>query len=261
MMTKQTAKTKRILIIALAAFVMAGMSVVLFTNNSYAATKKKPVDKALKAGVSFTGINYEKLYDGSLKPEQQMEELTANMYSFGVTFKGKVGLNSDMKVSGTVHVPVKLLNKNGSHIDIVPIVACKKFWVEGRYVAMFTNTDGKVNVRMFNKMNKPAKVGKRVKITEDRKYYTFRLNNFPMDKVTNENVAVPSGKQNADLVFSVSGFGKHGCGFIYLDDMKLKAAKTVETDFAKKNYKQAYGFRTMAARQLVPVEIAECPVH
>ena len=66
-MTKQTAKTKRILIIALAVFVMAGMSVVLFSNGSYAAAKKKPVDKALKELVDNGMIEIEPRFENNIQ--------------------------------------------------------------------------------------------------------------------------------------------------------------------------------------------------
>lgn len=258
-MKQSVISSKRTLIFVLAFLVTIGMSALLFADNSYAASKSK----ALKAGVSFTGISQQKLWDGSLSPEQVNIETIANMYSFGVVSKAKTKFTTKMKVSATLYIPKKVMNKSGCEFDIVPVIACNDFYVQGKYVVILNNRSGKVNVTMYDGNRKPVKAKKYTKVKKTKKFYKVKIKNLPMDSFgrlpgSGEKTSIPAKtKYKPNFTFSISGFGKNSCGFMYIDDIQLKATKTIKIDFSKKNYKSPFGFRTTSAKQQVPVEIAK----
>ena len=68
---------------------------------------------------------------------------------------------------------------------------------------------------------------------------------------------IPADKAfTASMIFSVSGYGEQSGAFLYVDDLKLTAAKSLKASFNKKDYQSILPFRTFYEKHQLPYELA-----
>lgn len=172
-------------------------------------------------------------------------------FNFGVGTIGETKAKKNMTISATFYIQKKLLPE-GNCIGISPHASFhsndKHFNVHSDKEFYLINDGGKIQVMCYHhynmRLSKFAPVGSLCTVTEKSKYYVVKLKKVPLPNRAenngqdaefdtkntygvNMNINIQVNEYNCTIPKAISGN-------IYVDDLKLTAADTMEVDFEKK---------------------------
>lgn len=181
-----------------------------------------------------------------------------------VYLKTKGKLTKSMKFSGTVWIPEKALSSAGDSIIIEPFVSFAKkksdfknrdnvsgvFCKKTLLLRAGSKKKGKL-VRRDPLTGKETAIGKYGTVRKSGSYYVVTIKNLPLADylvdVTEQGFVKNkfSTKTNYYLTMEInlhSTAKKAWSGYVYMDNLKVKASKTWKTAFEKKDYDRAEGY-------------------
>ncbi len=204
-------------------------------------TSAEAANKAARIRVSFNGK----------KGEKAIEK---NMYGVSAGFKKTNTMKKNMKVSSKVYVPKSAIKKNGDqvHLDVaLTAVDFKKggkkdllSFTVGKYTVLLCKERGKVKLKKIAGNGKVTSAGKYASFKKSGKYYVVSLKNIPMNNTMSafdedcSEVAMDTKKAHTLAVdVSVTGLCSKTKGYVYVDDITVKAKKTQKIKFNTKDYR------------------------
>ncbi|MBR1692043.1 MAG: hypothetical protein IJ711_04635 [Lachnospiraceae bacterium] len=200
-------------------------------------------NKALRMKVSFTGDKYtgDEAHDAAIYPK--------NGYSMGVSFQEAKPTKS-MKMSADVYVPVSALKKDGDNVEInmyVNITEGETYIgdVNSKYNFELRKEGKKIVVKKYDPAkDKESSAGKLASVKKSGKYYVVKLKNIALNKTatqwnedgTSTQIKIPTGNCWLNGNVEVIGTCSKSSGYVYADNLQLKAKKTIKITFDKKDY-------------------------
>ena len=227
-------------------FLTAVLSVLFMSGTVFAA------DKAARLKVSY--------FRQSGKEEVVDEEWSKNAYQFEVTMKSTSALNKQNYESAKILVPKSMFKKDGDAISFMLNMSEKKK-KKGEYVTRFycqsclwfdLQKEGKqVNLGVYDELGKIRKASKYASVKTKGKYYVLTFKNIPVcrqiydseSKETTSKLKLTSTKYYlTPVLFYYCNFNQKGSGYVYLDEVSVKAKKTRTVTFEKVNYPRLVAF-------------------
>ena len=240
---------KRIFSFALAAVTALSLA-ALPADQAFAAD-----NKGLRIKASFPKVSsLDKAWDNSKATTR-----------FAVAPKTKTSYKSGSSLTYTVYIPQDVLSKKGAEVAVDGYVDVNTAYEENGYIGVIIpkssytlSYDGsEVNVYGWNGQDEKemtvAQVKKSTKLTEVGEYYKFTVKNTAFSK----NGYIPDGEEQNHSISELSTSEKYyfvpgvnitvaakqaiSGEYVYVDDIKFKAADTISFDFSKKTYEWADG--------------------
>ena len=203
------------------------------------------------------------------------EEWDKNTYALGVVLKQESKLVNTQKYSARIIIPGDLLGPNRDSIGIGMSLTFLKNEKNGqqsivgnivdRHWFFVENWNGKVTVQVSDHdTGKNLKNAKYASVKKSGKNYVLTIKNAPLQTTfsgaqgENQKINTKTKYVLVPEIVVTGNFGEKASGHVDVDELSVKAKKTLTVTFDKKNYENAdvYNFyeRKPAAAPLVSVK-------
>lgn len=235
-------------------FLTAVLSVLLLPGTVFAG------NKAARLKVSY--------FPQTGKEDVVNEEWSKNAYQFEVTMKTKTALKKQNYESAKILVPKSMFKKDGDAISfMLNMSACKKknkeyptkFYCQSHLWFELQVSGKKKKLSLYDELYKYKKASKFASVKEKGKYYVLTFKNIPVcrsiyDAETGssfEKLTPDSTKYYlTPVLFYYCNFKHKGHGYVYLDEVSVKAKKTQTVTFNKVNYPRQIAFNQFYRKNL-----------
>lgn len=191
---------------------------------------------------------------------------TDNSYGCVSGYKGTSKISKNMKVSGSVYVPVAALKKDGDtvHIDGFVDVCNKKSGdfignIPSSYTIMLRKEGRKITLAKWNNSkNKEEKIGNIATYKKSGNYYVVSLKKVPLtNKIQTAGQKTISINTKTSYALNqgivVTGTCSKINGYAYVDNLLLSGTSLRKITFNKKDYSFIDGFKPNGISQKVSV--------